>query len=348
MNRKKELKNMTKIPFLQVGYGLFGEGWTDLLLRSPHTELRGLVDTAKEARERFERRFGDRNIPVFENLEEALEKLQVQAVLIAVPNQFHREVAEKALAANCHILSEKPLADTFENALAIYQAWRKRPGLVYMVSQNYRFKPEIQAFKKALKGGICGQVGYGTYTFHKAWRFGGWREKMEYPLLEDMSIHHFDILRFVLEKEVERVTMEGFNPSWSWFQGNAAATGHFLFEDGIRINYFGSWVSFGRTTSWNGDICICGDRGTLSLENDLLFFTNLEGKKEGLPFQKYETDGRTQVLQEFCSAVFENRAPLTSLADNIRTFALSCASIESARRRTWVNIAEFVQKLEER
>jgi len=336
---------MSKVKFLQVGYGLFGEGWADLLLRFPQTELCGLVDTADEARERFEKRFGDYDIPTFQNLEEALGKVEAQAVLIAVPNRFHREVAEKALASNLHVLSEKPLADTFENALAIYRAWLQNPELIYMVSQNYRFKPEIQALRKALKEGICGQVNYGTYTFHKAWRFGGWREEMEYPLLEDMSIHHFDILRFVLEKEVEQVTMEGFNPPWSWFRGNAAATGVLLLEEGVRIHYFGSWVSFGRTTSWNGDICIFGDQGTLSLENDLLFFTNREGKKEGLPFQKYETDGRMQALQEFCSAIFENRSPLTSLADNIWTFALSCASIESARRRAWVNMEEFAQKI---
>lgn len=339
---------MTKIAFLQVGYGLFGEGWADLLLRFPHTELRGVVDTAEEARERFQKRFGNHGVPVFENLEEALKTVKAQAVLITVPNQFHRDVAEKALAHNLHVLSEKPLADTFENALAIYRSWRQHPQLVYMVSQNYRFKPEIQALKKALTEGICGEISYGTYVFHKAWRFGGWREAMEYPLLEDMSIHHFDVLRFILGKEAEWVTMEGFNPPWSWFRGNAAATGNLLFEGGIRINYFGSWVSLGQNTSWNGNIAIFGDRGTLSLENDLLFFTGREGQKEGLPFQQYETDGRTQVLQEFCSAVLENRTPLTSIEDNIRTFALSCASVESARKRAWINVAEFIQKLEER
>lgn len=338
---------MTKIAFLQVGYGLFGEGWADLLVRSPYSELRGLVDVTKEARERFQSRFGDQSIPTFANLEEALQKIQVQAVLITVPNRFHREVAEKALTSNLHVLSEKPLADTFENALAIYRVWRQNPKLVYMVSQNYRFKPEIQALKKALDEGICGQISYGTYTFHKAWRFGGWREEMEYPLLEDMSIHHFDILRFVLGKEAEWIAMEGFNPPWSWFRGNAAATGNLLFEGGIRINYFGSWVSFGQTTPWNGNIHLFGDQGTLSLENDLLFFTNREGRKEGLPFQRYETDGRIQVLQEFCSSILENRVPLTSLADNIRTFALTCATVESAKQKKWIRVDEFMQKIDE-
>ncbi|MGC8777744.1 MAG: Gfo/Idh/MocA family oxidoreductase, partial [Candidatus Caldatribacteriaceae bacterium] len=153
-------------------------------------------------------------------------------------------------------------------------------------------------------------------------------------------------LRFVLGKEVAQVVMEGFNPPWSWFRGNAAATGVLLFEDGVRVHYFGSWVSFGHTTSWNGDIAIFGDQGTLSLENDLLFFTNREGQKEGIPFQKYETDGRMPALQEFCAAIQENRPPLTSLSDNLRTFALSCAGVASAKRRAWVNLEEFTQRIE--
>ncbi len=333
---------MERIRFLQAGYGLFGEGWVDLLLRSPHATLQGVIDTSFEARERFEKRFGDRGIPTFQSIEEALQKIEAQAILITVPNQFHHEIAEKALATNLHVLSEKPLADTFENAVKIYQAWRQKSHLVYMVSQNYRFKPEIQALRKAVAEGICGNLGYIAYTFHKAWRFGGWREKMEYPLLEDMSIHHFDILRFVLGREPQKVIMESFNPPWSWFQGNASATGTIIFAGDIRVNYFGSWVSFGKTTSWNGDIFIYGDQGTLSLENDLLFFASREGKKEGLPFSKHETDGRIQVLEEFCSAVRENRQPLVSLPDNLWTFALTCASVESAKRKTWVELTELM------
>lgn len=339
---------MEKIPFLQVGYGLFGEGWADLLVRFPHTDLWALVDISPEARRRFQKRFQEYNIPVFASIEEALEKVSVQAAVIVVPNQFHRKVAEKLLSANLHVLSEKPLADNLENALAIYRVWQQNPKRVYMVSQNYRFKPEIQALKKFLAEGICGEIGYGTHIFHKAWRFGGWRETMAYPLLEDMSIHHFDILRYVLGKEAQVINMEGFNPPWSWFKDQAVATGNICFEGNIWVTYFGSWVSFGRGTSWNGEIVLYGDQGTLSLENDLLFFTNREGKKEGLPFQKHETDGRMSVLQEFCSAIFENRSPSLSIADNIKTFILSYASIESVRKHSSVNVKELLEVIDRR
>jgi len=77
---------------------------------------------------------------------------------------------------------------------------------------------------------------------------------MDYPLLEDMSIHHFDILRFVLGKEALAVRMTSSNPSWSPFKSGAVASGELHFAQEVLVQYFGSWVSRGHRTSWNGTI----------------------------------------------------------------------------------------------
>lgn len=336
---------MERVAFVQAGFGFFGEGWTDLLLRSEGAELRAVVDPNEEARERFAKRFGDRGIPFFPTLREAVRNTNPQAVLIVVPNAIHREIAEEALGAGLHVLSEKPLADTWRNALAIYAAWRKSPGLVYMVSQNYRFRPEIRALRKALLEGICGDIAYVTYEFHEAWQLGGWRTSMEYPLLLDMSIHHFDILRFVLGGEAEYVRMESTNPPWSPFQGDAVAAGTIAFSPQVLIHYFGSWVTRGYRTGWNGVIRFFGSRGTLSLENNRIFFESAEGKREEILFSRFETDGRALVLREFVDAVREKREPETSLADNIKTFALVCAAIESAKRNERVELQYYMEDL---
>lgn len=336
---------MERVAFIQAGFGLFGEGWADLLLRSEDTELRAVVDPSKEAWERFTRRFGGRGIMLFRTLSEALRHTPAQAVLIAAPNAAHREIAEEALSSGLHVLSEKPLADTWRNALGIYATWAKSPHQVYVVSQNYRFRPEIQALKKVLAEGICGDIEYGTYEFHQEWRLGGWRISMEYPLLEDMSIHHFDLLRFVLEKEAESVRMKSLNPSWSPFQGGAVASGEILFSPNTSIHYFGSWVSRGHVTSWNGTIRLFGEKGTLSLENDRLFYIGKEGRREEILFPRYETDGRIFVLQEFLNAIRGEKEPAISLSDNIKTFALTCAAVESAKRNKEVALHDYMEDL---
>lgn len=336
---------MERVAFVQAGFGFFGEGWTDLLLRSNDVELCAVVDPSEEARERFMKRFGDRGIPFFSTLREALEKTKPQAVLIVTPNAAHREVAEEALASRLHVLSEKPLADTWRNALAIYAAWARSPHLVYAVSQNYRFRPEIRALKKALLEGRCGTIEYVTYEFHEALQLGGWRTSMEYPLLADMSVHHFDILRFVLGKEALSVRVESLNPSWSPFQGDAVAAATLVFAPRVLVHYFGSWVTRGYRTGWNGIIRFFGSEGTLSLENDRIFFEDKSGTKEEVLFSRYETDGRVFVLQEFLQAVRGGGEPETSLSDNIKTFALACAAIESAKRHEEVELRYYFEDL---
>lgn len=336
---------MDRVTFVQAGFGFFGEGWTDLLLHTEGVALCAVVDPREEARKRFVQRFGDRGIPFFTSLEDALKATQPDAVLIVTPNATHRDVAEKALEANLHVLSEKPLADTWRNALGIYTAWKRSAQRVYVVSQNYRFRPEIRALKKALQEGRCGDIAYITYEFHEALTLGGWRTSMDHPLLADMSIHHFDILRFVLERDPVLVRMESINPSWSPFQGDAVATGTILFSPQILVEYFGSWVSQGYRTGWNGIIRFFGSEGTLSLENDRLFFDGKDGKREELLFSRYETDGRVFVLRDFVEAVRQGKAPETSLEDNIKTFALACAAIESAKRGDRVELRYYFEDL---
>ncbi|MCS7243064.1 Gfo/Idh/MocA family protein [Candidatus Caldatribacterium sp.] len=336
---------MERITFVQAGFGFFGEGWTDLLLRSADVELCAVVDPSKEAKERFMKRFGDRGIPFFSTLSEALRETKPQAILIVTPNAAHREVAEEALAAGLHILSEKPLADTWRNALAIYALWARTPHLVYVVSQNYRFRSEIRALKKALLEGRCGTIEYVTYEFHETLQLGGWRISMEHPLLADMSVHHFDILRFVLEKEPLSVRIESMNPSWSPFQSDTVASGTLIFDPKVLVHYFGSWVTRGYRTGWNGVIRFFGSEGTLTLENDRIFFEDKEGKREEVRFSRYQTDGRPFVLQEFVQAVRSGREAETSLSDNIKTFALACAAVESAQRHEEVKLQYYFEDL---
>src|SRR5699024_350831 len=82
--------------------------------------------------------------------------------------------------------------------------------------------------------------------------FGGFREEMEHVLLVDMAIHPFDAVRYLLDQDPVSVYCEEFNPSWSWYSGDAAATAVFEFSGGARYVYTGSWCADGLETSWNG------------------------------------------------------------------------------------------------
>lgn len=337
---------MADISFIQMGYGLFGEGWADVIMRSSRCTLTALVDNRPDALNAFSQKYPGHPVRLCETLEQALQENNAQALLIAVPNQYHREVALRGMDKGLHILSEKPIADSWDNAAALYRAWRKTSDLVYLVGQNYRLKPPVKAFREACRKKIAGTVGYVLYEFQKAWKFGGWREEMAFPLLEDMAIHHFDTLRYVLEDEPETITMTSFNPNWSWFSGKASAMGVINFAQGIQVNYCGSWMSFGRTTEWTGNIYCYGDQGTLSLEDNRIYHYPREGDRQEITYPADAADEREALLEEFCRCLEKNSDSIFSLQDNIRTYAMMWTTVEAAKRGKTLAVSDLLKELD--
>ena len=94
-------------------------------------------------------------------------------------------------------------------------------GRLLMVSQSRRYWRNLDA----LRGQIAqlGRLGLVACSFFKAPHFGGFREQMAYPLLKDMAIHQFDLARDLIGSEPVSVYCESFNPTWSWYAGDAAA-----------------------------------------------------------------------------------------------------------------------------
>jgi predicted dehydrogenase len=134
------------------------------------------------------------------------------------------------------------------------------------VSQSRRYNDQLVALKQ--QAGRLGDVGLVTTEFAKAPHFGGFREQMDNVLLLDMAIHPFDSVRYLLDREPVSVYCESFNPSWSWYRGDAAATAVFEFTGGARYVYTGSWCAPGHETSWNGSWRVSGAEGTALWNGD--------------------------------------------------------------------------------
>src|SRR5581483_6014605 len=137
---------------VQVGVGLWGRSWAELVARSRGFRLAGVVDAGEAAREWA----AGLGVPVFRRLEQALE-LRPGLVLLVSPPATHRPLAETALASGSHVVIEKPLAPTMEDARAIAAAARKH-GRVAMVAQNYRFRRQPRALAELVRSGRLGKL----------------------------------------------------------------------------------------------------------------------------------------------------------------------------------------------
>jgi predicted dehydrogenase len=332
------------IRFIQIGAGRFGQSWLQVLKEYPDAELAAVVDVVPENLENAKQSAGLSDRAVFRDLDEAFSRVDADAVLIVTPPQTHKELALKALHAGYHVLMEKPLTHTYEEAVELLSASRGLDRQI-AVSQNYRWRKPVQTVKRLLERNAVGRIGYIEYAFRKAMRFGGWRDAYSDILLEDMSIHHFDMIRYFTGKEAVSVYSESFRPEWSWFSGNPSAGVWMELQDDIRVHYFGSWVSRGKETTWNGDIRIVGDQGAIELNDDQVHVWSGDpqlGAEHRLePTMALNYEDRTASLDDFVQAIGLNRRPVTSIEDNFRSFELTCATIESARSGQKVSLEQF-------
>ena len=315
---------------LQVGVGGFGKGWTRVLSDSPAVDLVGIVDVRREALDEARAKHGIAEDACHTSLDEALDELSPDLVVCVTPPEFHREVAEAALAAGAHVITEKPLAGTMEDARAMADA-ADAAGRQLAVSQNYRYDAAARTVQELVKTGRLGEPGAFAVEFFRGPRFeGSFRRHMPYPLTIDMSIHHYDLMRAILGLDPVWTFARAFNPPWSWYDGAASVCQAFGFEGDLVGTYSASWCSQGSETQWNGDWRIECSEGVIIWKDGLVKAGSAADKLEEVPLVEPDATGQRGVLAEFVEAVERDRAPETSARDNLKSLAMVFNTIVSA------------------
>jgi predicted dehydrogenase len=317
---------------LQVGAGGFGRTWLAALANEPSAEQVALVDQDPAA-------LID-GIPGFVDLDAALRETSPDLAVVVVPPNVHREVAERCLAAGVPVLVEKPLAGTREDCEALIEA-SARADRQIAVSQNYRYRPVMETARRVLASGELGEIGQAQVDFriHHDFR-GSFREHMEQPLILDMAVHSFDLIRFVTGLEMAEVQAHTWNPPWSQFEGDASAVALFTMDSGARIAYNGSWHPRGQFTDWNCRWLIECTGGYLTLDRDVVKVyrgddvhqPGTAAEEETVPLVALERTDQAAVLVEFWKAIRDDRPAPTNAADNLRTVEMVLAAVESAIR----------------
>lgn len=236
-----------------------GRAWLRLLGESADVELAGVVDLNPQAARDALTDLGLGSVPVGTSLTDLAGAVGAQAVVNVTVPAAHHPVNVEAHFLGLPVLCEKPAAPTVAEALSL-AAVAEASGQLLMISQSRRYFRTLADFKQ--QAARLGEIGLLTCDFFKAPHFGGFREEMEHVLLVDMAIHAFDAARYVLGRNPVSVYCEEFNPGWSWYDGDAAATAVFEMDGGTRFVYTGSWCADGLETSWNGSWRINGANGT--------------------------------------------------------------------------------------
>lgn len=136
-----------------------------------------------------------------------IDNPDIDLVDIATPNNSHAEIAIAALAAGKHVICEKPLARTVEEAAAMYEAARKSNS-VNMVAFNYRRTPAVALAKKYIEDGSIGKIINFRATYLQDWSADpnsplSWRFQKSVAgsgAVGDILTHVLDLARYLVDE----------------------------------------------------------------------------------------------------------------------------------------------------
>ncbi|QHI69412.1 Gfo/Idh/MocA family protein [Tichowtungia aerotolerans] len=155
------------------------------------------------------------NLQFVDRYEAILENPEIEWVMIGSWNCFHAQQAVAAFRAGKHVFCEKPLATTFEDCVAMRNAW-KESGRQFVIGFTLRYSPHYRKIKELVSSGVIGDlVSFEfneTISFdHGGYIMGGWRgdrAKAGTHLLEKCS-HDIDIVNWIVGAPVARVASFG-------------------------------------------------------------------------------------------------------------------------------------------
>ena len=316
------------VRLIQVGAGLMGRAWLNVIGQSTDVQLVGIADLDLQAAQRAAADAGFADVELTSSLAELLDRVEADAVINVTIPEAHAEVSTTALLNGLAVLCEKPVAHTTSAALSMVAA-AEVSGRLLMVSQSRRYWCNLDALRSQIAQ--LGRLGLVECSFFKAPHFGGFREQIPFPLLVDMAIHQFDLARDLIGSEPVWITCESFNPAWSWYAGDAAADVHAEFADGTRFVFAGSWCSPGLETSWNGSWRISGSGGTALWDGDQ---EPVAKTADGEPITGAVGSGPEEIagsLAEFLAALRDGRVPSGEVHSNVMSLAMVEGAVRSAQ-----------------
>jgi len=319
-----------------IGVGSMGRNHARVYHEMPEATLVGIADQDGAAVAAVANRYGCRG---YASHVEMLEREKPDAVSVAVPTHGHAEVVAAALAAGCHVLVEKPIAATLDEAdRMIRQA--AAANRVLTVGHIERFNPAVIELRGRIAEGQLGRL----FQCH-ARRLGPFPPRIrDVGVVIDLATHDLDVMRHLTGSEAVRVYAETKREIHT--SNEDLVCGLLRFEDGVLGVLEINWL----TPTKIRELTVTGERGMFRadyLTQDLFFFENAEvgqagwdqiailgGVSEG-PSVHYALQKREPLrveLESFLAAARGDSSDIVHGKDGKEALRLALALIESGQR----------------
>ena len=265
----------------------------------------------------------------FGSYEEAAADPRVQALYICTPHHLHREHAVMAARAGKHLLVEKPIARTIDEARDMVTEAR-RAGVIFMVAENYRYMSAVLKAKEIIDSGALGGLRLVQLQEEAKMVPSEWRSTRLVSgggVLIDGGIHKIDILLYLsgMPRQIFAAALPPAGPAAGEVEDGVVIMTKSA--DGVVgvINH--SWTAANNPgPCW---VSVSGLQGRLYFEiRDPRLMWD-DGQEEHTLTLEPDHYGLVPMVREFRSSILEGREPLTSGAAGIAALSVVLKAYES-------------------
>ncbi|MFN8677288.1 MAG: Gfo/Idh/MocA family oxidoreductase [Thermomicrobiales bacterium] len=351
---------------LMIGVGGMGARWVRDIW-SPfgdRLEIAAVVDVDPVALQAAADWIGLSPAARFTDPREAFATVDADFCCIVTPPAYHQEAVELACARGLPILSEKPIADTWEGCEAIVRAVRAA-GVKMMITQNYRSTARILTLKEAIA--TLGPVNYAVARYASDYRrrgsWGMFRHLIDHSLLVEGGIHHLDQLRNLCGANCRTIGGWDWNPGrvrgeaahWRTSDSFAAEASALLvmqMTNGAFASYEGNNLATGKTNSWREEYYrVECEGGAAVLDRDQI--VRIEERSATGAYQTREVplvnvtwEGHQAVAAQFLDWLDGGPPPETTLDDNLQSTAMLFAAIQASETGQMVDVQAMLRTIE--
>jgi predicted dehydrogenase len=203
------IQESARLHLALIGCGRIAESHLEAIAQNPACRLVSVVDVREEAAQKAAEKFGAEACVDYRSV---LRRDRLDAVIICTPPATHAEIALFFLEHNVHVLCEKPLAVSVEDATRMVKKAEQK-GAVLMMASKFRYTEDVIAAKRLIASGALGEVALFENVFSgKVDMSGRWNSNKALSgggVLIDNGCHSVDIARYLLGPIVEVQALEG-------------------------------------------------------------------------------------------------------------------------------------------
>jgi predicted dehydrogenase len=264
--------------------GVIGCGyWGPQLLRNfqeiPDAALTAVAEPRAERQAYVRQRYP--GVKLFQDYRALLET-DVEAVVIATPINSHFEIARDAMVAGKHVLVEKPLTSSVDDAVRLV-ALAETTGLTLMAGHTFLYNPAVEALRAIVQSGELGRV---LYVDTARLSLGLFQRKVN--VMWDLAPHDLSILSYVLDRTPVAVSARGS----SCVQPNVHDVAYLevQYEGGVSGQIHVSWLDPAKVRR----ITVVGDR-KMAVYNDVALTEKIRVYDKGVEAPPTDTFGEFQL-----------------------------------------------------